>query len=291
MTRKTFRQLLGQERPILLPAAHDALAARLIELAGFSAYGIGGFPLIGCRYALADVGVASFADMVAGVRDVMMGSSLPVLVDADDGYGDVKNVTRTVQTYEAMGVDGIVLEDQVAPKRCGHMAGKAVVDVEVAVRKLEAAAAARARVDMIIVARTDARAVHGLDDALRRGERFFEAGADAVFVEAPASVAEIETIGARLAGRGPLLINMAEGGRTPLLPPARLAELGFAMVLYPSTFLLRIIRAMRDGLEGIKSGRLETPPGVVSFAELTAILGIERWAAVDDAFGESRRYT
>lgn len=284
MKRKTFAQLLREQRPLHLPAAHDALSARLIELAGFRAYGIGGFPLIGCRYALADVGVASFGDMVAGVRDVMMGSSLPVLVDADDGYGDVKNVTRTVETYEAMGVSALVLEDQVAPKRCGHMAGKDVVELTLALRKLKAALAARRSDELFIVARTDARAVHGLDDAIARAERFFDIGVDAVFVEAPSTVAEIETVAARLADKGPLLLNMAEGGRTPLLSAARIAELGFSLVLYPSTLLLRIIKAMRAGLDDIQQGQVRTPEGAVSFAELTAILGIEKWSAIDDAF-------
>jgi len=277
---RSIRQLLADEKPLLLPAAHDALSARLVEKAGFRAYGIGGFALAGVRLGLPDVGLMSFGEAAAGVRDVMMGTSLPVLVDADDGYGDVKNVTRTVETYEAMGVAGIVLEDQTNPKRCGHMGGKSVVGADEAVAKLEAAVAARKSPDFFLVARTDARAVHGLDEAIRRGQRYLAAGVDALFVEAPESVEEMETVAKSFAA--PLVVNMAEGGRTPILPPAELARIGFAIILYPSTILLRQIKAIEDALEELKSGRLELRPGAMDFRGLTALLGLERWAAVDD---------
>jgi len=276
----SIRQLLADEKPLVLPAAHDALSARLVEKAGFRAYGIGGFALAGVRLGLPDIGLMSFGEAAAGVRDVMMGTRLPVLVDADDGYGDVKNVTRTVETYEAMGVAGIVLEDQTNPKRCGHMGGKSVVGADEAVAKLHAAVAARKSPDFFLVARTDARAVHGLDEALRRGRRYLAAGVDALFVEAPESVAELETVGKSFAA--PLVVNMAEGGRTPILPPAELARLGFSIILYPSTILLRQIKAIEDALEELKSGRLELPAGAMDFRGLTALLGLERWAAVDD---------
>jgi len=276
----SIRQLLADEKPLVLPAAHDALSARLVEKAGFRAYGIGGFALAGVRLGLPDIGLMSFGEAAAGVRDVMLGTRLPVLVDADDGYGDVKNVTRTVETYEAMGVAGIVLEDQTNPKRCGHMGGKSVVGADEAVAKLEAAVAARKSPDFFLVARTDARAVHGLDEALRRGRRYLATGVDALFVEAPESVEEMETVGKSFTA--PLVINMAEGGRTPILPPAELARLGFSIILYPSTILLRQIKAIEDALEELKSGRLELPPGAMDFRGLTALLGLERWAVVDD---------
>jgi len=277
---RSIRQLLEDKKPLVLPAAHDALSARLVEKAGFRAYGIGGFALAGVRLGLPDIGLMSFGEAAAGVRDVMLGTRLPVLVDADDGYGDVKNVTRTVETYEAMGVAGIVLEDQTNPKRCGHMGGKSVVGADEAVAKLEAAVAARKSPDFFLVARTDARAVHGLDEALRRGRRYLATGVDALFVEAPESVAELETVGKSFSA--PLVVNMAEGGRTPILPPAELARLGFSIILYPSTILLRQIKAIEDALEELKSGRLELPAGAMDFRSLTALLGLERWAAVDD---------
>jgi 2-methylisocitrate lyase-like PEP mutase family enzyme len=283
MTVKTIRQLLDEEKPLLLVVAHDALSARLIELAGFRAYTIGGFALVGVRYGLPDVGVASFGEIVEGVRDVMRGSSLPVIVDGDDGYGDVKNITRTVETYEEMGVAGIVFEDQTSPKRCGHMAGKDVVSLEQAERKLRAALASRKSPDFFIIARTDARAVHGLDDALNRGKRFLEIGVDSVFVEAPRSVEELKIIGRSF--DAPILVNMAEGGLTPILPPEELAQMGFSIIVYPASLLLRITGAMQDALAAIKAGKLEPQPKPVTFEEITDIFGISKWVTIDNQFG------
>src|SRR5262245_28891681 len=197
MTKKpTWRELLAREKPLVLPGAHDALSARLIEQAGFAAYVIGGFPVVGARYGVPDIGLCGLGEISAGIRDIMNATDLPVLIDADDGYGDVKNVTRTVQTYERMGASAIFIEDQVAPKRCGHMAGKDVVPAEFMEKKLRAAAAARDSKETFLIARTDARAIHGLDDALRRGERYLKAGADGVFIEAPESPDELARIGA-----------------------------------------------------------------------------------------------
>src|SRR3954463_561095 len=153
-SRPAWRELLNLEKPLLLPLAHDALSARLIERAGFSAYAIGGFALVGARHALPDIGLVGLGEMSEGVRDIMAASVLPVLVDGDDGYGDVKNITRTIRTYEQMGAAAIFIEDQVAPKRCGHMAGKSVIGADAMAKKLRAAAAAR-ETDMFLIARTD----------------------------------------------------------------------------------------------------------------------------------------
>ncbi len=281
----TIRKLIQEERPLLLPVAHDALSSRLVEKAGFRAYAIGGFALAGVRYGLPDVGLMSFGEASAAVRDTMLGTKLPVLVDADDGYGDVKNVTRTVEVYEAMGVGGIVLEDQKSPKRCGHMAGKSVVDADEMARKLEAAVAARSSKDFFLVARTDARAIFGLDEAIRRGKLYAETGVDAIFVEAPESVEELETIGKSFDGL-PLLVNMAESGKTPILQPDEIARLGFSIVVYPSTILLRQIHAIEAGLADLKAGKLALPPGAMDFRALTALLGLERWGRVDDRKGK-----
>jgi 2-methylisocitrate lyase-like PEP mutase family enzyme len=210
--KTTWKQLLARGEPLLLPAAHDGLCARLIERAGFSAYTIGGYALVGSRYALPDVGLVAFGEMSAGMRDIMSASSLPVLVDGDDGYGDAKNVARTIQGYEAIGASAIFIEDQKAPKRCGHMAGKDVIDADTMVAKLRAAVAARQSSDLFIIARTDARAVHGLDEALRRGERYLAAGADGIFIEAPQTVAELERVGRAFSGV-PQIANMPRGRR------------------------------------------------------------------------------
>src|SRR5436190_18980467 len=154
--RPTWRTVLGQGAPLQLPAAHDALTARLIKRAGFRAYQIGGFALVGARHGLPDVDLTRFAEQAAGVRDILAACDLPVLVDADDGYGDAKNVTHTIASYEAMGVSAVFIEDQKSPKRCGHMAGKQVVPSEIMEQRIEAAAAARRTRDFFIVARTDA---------------------------------------------------------------------------------------------------------------------------------------
>src|SRR5207253_1602486 len=190
-TKPTWKELLARGQPLLLPCAHDALSARLIERAGFKAFSIGGFALVGSRYGIPDIGLAAFSEISAGVRDIMAAAALPVMVDGDTGYGDVKNVAHTIEGYEALGASAIFIEDQVAPKRCGHMAGKDVISTAEMVTKIKAAAGARRSKDFFLIARTDARAVHGLDEALRRGEKYLEAGADGIFIEAPQSIDEL----------------------------------------------------------------------------------------------------
>jgi 2-methylisocitrate lyase-like PEP mutase family enzyme len=283
--RASWAELLAREKPLLLPCAHDALSARLIERAGFAAYSIGGFPLIGSRYGLPDIGLAGFGEMAAGMRDIIAASRLPVLVDGDDGYGDVKNVTRTVRAYEAMGVSALFIEDQLAPKRCGHMAGKDVVPAELMVRKLRAAAAARTDRSLFLLARTDARAVHGLDEALRRAELYLAAGADGIFIEAPEGLGELERIGRAFEGV-PQMANMLEGGRTPLLPPGELHRLGFAMVAYPTTLIFRVARTIEKALADLKAGTLRLDGEGVDFAAFKDIVGFADWAVVEDRFGK-----
>jgi len=283
MTKKTIQSLITEGCPLLLPVAHDALSAHLIELAGFPAYSIGGFGLVGCRYMLPDIGLASFGEMTAGVRDIMMGSSLPVLVDADDGYGDIKNTARTVEVYESMGVAGIILEDQVNPKRCGHMGGKSVVTTEAAAKKLEVALATRQSSDFFIVARTDALSVHGIEEAIQRGHRYAETGVDAVYVEAPTSRNEIEIIAKELSGETQLVINMAEAGKTPLVPASELADMGYSIIAYPSTLLLRVITAIREGLQMIKDQNFDQG-AQLTFSEFTQLFGSDKWSELENRF-------
>ena len=270
--RPTWRELLSRHRPLVLPGAHDAFSARLIEAAGFSAYFIGGFPLIGARYALPDVGLTSFGEMSQAIRETMLGSQLPVLVDIDDGYGDVKNVTRTIRTYEQMGVSAVHLEDQLAPKRCGHMAGKVLISVEAMEAKIRAAAGARSSCELFIVARTDARDVEGLDAAFRRAERYVKAGADGLFIESPRSIEELEKIGR--AFEVPLLANMLEGGVTPILPTSQLKELGFGMVIHGITLLMRAARTMQETLADLKEDRLDPKKKGVAFEDYKALVGL-----------------
>ena len=282
-TRPTWRALCARERPLILPVAHDALSARLIARAGFAAYSIGGFPLLGARHALPDIGLAGLGEMAAGVGDILAASPLPCLVDGDDGYGDVKNVTRTMRTYEAMGAAAIFIEDQVAPKRCGHMAGKDVIPTEAMERKLRAAAEARSSPEFFLIARTDARAGHGLDEALRRAERYLRAGADGVFVEAPQSLDELRRVGDAFRGV-PQLANMLEGGRTPLVPPDELAAMGFAMIGYPTSLLFRVARTVERALAAMKAGRLAELDDLAGFDEFKDIVGFAAWGEVEDRF-------
>ena len=277
----TLKAQIQSSEPLLLPIAHDALSARLIQHAGFGAYSVGGFAITGCQYGLPDVGVVSFAEMVSAVRNIMMGSNLPLLVDADEGYGDLKNVVRTVETYESMGVAGIVLEDQVSPKRCGHMKGKDVVDAKAAGEKLAAAVRARKSEDFVIVARTDALAIHGLEDAIKRAELYADAGADVIFVEAPRTVEEMQIIADRLAHKAPLLINMGEGGITPILEPKTLGDMGYSVVVYPSTILNRVVRAIQDGLEVISEGKFKAEKQELTVNDLAQLFGIEKWIGID----------
>jgi 2-methylisocitrate lyase-like PEP mutase family enzyme len=287
----TWKELLNQEQPLLLPCAHDALSARLIERAGFSAYSIGGFALVGARYAIPDIGLAAYGEISAGVRDIMAATRLPVLVDGDTGYGDVKNVAHTIAGYEAMGASAIFLEDQVAPKRCGHMAGKDVIAVEQMAAKIKAAVGARRSKDFFIIARTDARAVHGLDEALRRGELYLKAGADGLFIEAPQTVKELEAIGAAFKGV-PQIANMLEGGgQTPVLPPSELKALGFAMAAYPTTLIFRVARTIERALADIKAGLPANGTDGVNFAEFKDITNYGEWARIEDTYGHARGTT
>src|SRR6266511_1917553 len=286
-TKPTWKELLARDEPLLLPCAYDALSARLIERAGFAAYSIGGYALVGARHALPDIGLAGYGEMRLGVRDIMTGSALPVLVDCDDGYGDAKNVAHTVQGYEDMGVAAIFIEDQRAPKRCGHMAGKDVIDADVMAAKIRAAASARRNI--FLIARTDARAVHGLDDALRRGELYLEAGADGLFIEAPQTMDELIRVGRAFAGV-PQIANMVEGGgRTPVLPPAELFRLGFAMVAYPTTLIFRVARTLEAALADLKTGRPAGKNECVDFEAFKDIVSLARWADVEQRTAPSRK--
>jgi 2-methylisocitrate lyase-like PEP mutase family enzyme len=286
--KSTWKELLARREPLILPCAYDALSARLIERAGFAAYSVGGYALVGARHALPDIGLVAFGEMSAGIRDIMAASSLPVLVDCDDGYGDAKNVARTIAGYEAMGVAAIFMEDQRAPKRCGHMAGKDVIDADAMAAKLRAAVAARRSADFFIIARTDARAVHGLDEALRRAEIYLKAGADGLFIEAPQTIDELTQVGRAFQGV-PQLANMVEGGgRTPVLPPHELYRLGFAMVAYPTSLIFRVARTIENALADLKAGRPAGKDGV-DFETFKDITSLAHWAEVEQRAAHSKK--
>ena len=286
---KTFRQLVASERPLVLPGAHDAISAKLIQRAGFKAYFIGGFPLVGARFGLPDIGLLALGEIGSGIRDIMASCDLPVLVDCDNGYGDVKTVVHTINFYERLGAQAVFFEDQVSPKRCGHIAGKRLLNPEQMEANIRAAAENRVNPDTFIIARTDAREVYGLDEALRRGERYARAGADALFIEAPTSVEEMRTIGG--AFDVPQLANMLEGGRTPLLRPSELEDLGFRIVIYGISALMHAVRAMQEVLSSLSKGDISFAGGGVGFEEYKSIVGFNRWADIENRYQPESRPT
>lgn len=241
-----LRALLAEPGLLVVPGAFDALAARLIEAAGFRAVYATGAGIANAYLGWADVGLTTMTEVRDAVWHIVDATSLPVIADIDTGFGNAVNVTRTVRAFERIGVAAVQLEDQVFPKRCGHFAGKAVVSQAEMVGKLRAACDAR-QDGLVIIARTDARAVEGLDAAIARARAYREAGADVLFVEAPRSREELATIAAAL-GDAPLLVNLVEGGQTPLLPAAELAALGYKLALYPNTALRAAVRGMQRAL-------------------------------------------
>jgi carboxyvinyl-carboxyphosphonate phosphorylmutase len=281
-----LRRLLAAGEPVVAPGAYDALSARLVEQAGFPAVYMTGFGTAASLLGRPDVGLVSMTEMVDQARRIVSAVGVPVIADADTGYGNPVNVVRTVHEYEQAGVAALHIEDQEAPKKCGHMDGKRVVPAGEMVAKVQAAVAARSDPDLVLIARTDARAVEGLDAAVERARRYHDAGADVLFVEAPQSEAEIETIAASLAGI-PLLFNRADGGKTPPLGVDRLAELGFRLVIFPVSALLAAAGAVREVLASIRVSGAPLPSTgqPVGFGEFLDLIGLPEVRELEQRFG------
>ena len=284
-----LRALLDSGQTILAPGAFDPLAARLVEEAGFPAVYMTGFGTAAALIGRPDVGLLTMTEMVDNAARIAACVDIPVIADADTGYGNPLNVIRTVGAFEAAGVAGIHLEDQVAPKKCGHLEGKLVIPAAEMAAKIRAAADARAQPDFVIIARTDARAVEGLEQALERARRYREAGADALFIEAVATEEEAREV-ARAFPDVPLLFNWAEGGKTPPIGLDRLTELGYRIVIFPIGTLLAATAGMRRILREIAEAgtpaavlhELPTFGQFVDFIGLPQVLQIEqRYAAPD----------
>lgn len=266
---------MDEHKPVLAPGCYDALNARLIEQAGFPAAYMTGFGSSVGLLGRPDVGLLTMSEMVDNARRIVSAVDIPVIADADTGYGNPINVIRTVREYERAGVSAIQLEDQVAPKKCGHMAGKQVVPAAEMVAKIHAAVDARTKLDMLVIARTDARAIEGLPAALDRAHAYREAGADVLFIEAPESEEEIRAV-ARSLGDVPLLFNYAEGGKTPAVTFDTLATLGFAIVIFPISALLAATSAMQSALARIKQDGtpINLLSGLPTFDEFTDLIGL-----------------
>ena len=270
-----LRELLAGPDMVLAPGVFDGLGARLVEEAGFPAVYMTGFGTAAARLGRPDVGLLTMSEMVDNAARIVAACDLPVIADADTGYGNPLNVIRTIQEYERAGVAAVHLEDQVAPKKCGHMEGKQVIPVAEMEAKIRAAVAARRSADFVVIARTDARAVEGVEAALERARRYREAGADVLFVEAAESEDEIALIAQRLADV-PLLFNWAEGGKTPPVDHARLAALGYRIVIFPIATLLGTTAWIRHALAEIR--RAGTPLPIMAelprFAEFLDFIGL-----------------
>ena len=259
-----LRSLLASGRLLVVPGAANALAARLVEEAGFEAVYVTGAGVANSFLGVPDIGLLSLPQLVAHVAAMREAVELPLIVDADTGFGNAVNVWHTVRTLERAGADAIQLEDQSFPKRCGHFAGKDVIATAEMAQKVRAAVEARRDPDLLIIARTDAAAVEGIDAACARVNAYRAAGADILFVEGPRSEREIERVAVTV--EGPKLLNIVEGGVTPQLPHERLQELGFAIVLYANLALLAGIHAMRDVLRHLRDGGdPETRPPVATW--------------------------
>jgi len=283
--QEPWRSLLDGHRPLVLPAAHDALTARLIERAGFPAYQIGGFALVGSRYGQPDIDLIHLGERRAAVRDIMTASTLPALVDLDDGYGDAKNVTFAARSMEALRVSAIFIEDQVAPKKCGQLDDKEVIPPEQMVAKVRAAVAARSSPEALyVIARTDALEAEGMRKALKRGEQYLESGADALYVEGMRDDKELEQVAKEFEGRTLVTTMMEGGGKTPWHSPREFAEMGYAMILYPSTVIFRAARAIERALDDLRQGRRLDPKEAMTKDEFMKLVGLEYWQRVEKEF-------
>jgi 2,3-dimethylmalate lyase len=285
--RARLRELLAGPGPLLAPGSYDALSARLIEQAGFDVVYMTGFGSTASLIGRPDVGLLTGTEMIDNARRIVAAVDVPVIADADTGYGNAINVVRTVQAYEQAGVAGIHLEDQVMPKKCGHMSGKAVIGVDEMVGKIRAAVAARRDPDLLLIARTDAAAVDGLAAAIARGRAYADAGADLLFVEAPTSDDDIATVAAELHGVAPLVFNWAEGGRTPPLSLDRIAELGFSLVLFPIGTLLAATAGIRALLATLRTDGTPAAAltGLPTFDGFTDLIGLPEIRDLERRFG------
>ena len=276
-----LRRLLDAKEIIMMPACFDALSAKLVQAAGFPATFMSGFAVAATRLALPDTGLISYGELLDQGRSICSAVSIPVLGDADTGFGNEMNVKRTVHGYHQAGFACVMIEDQVMPKRCGHTAGKEVVDRDEAVRRIAAAVDARKEgADILIMARTDARAVLGLQEAIERCRDFYQAGADITFLEAPVSEAEMKRLCEEVPG--PKMANLVENGKTPLLPIADLQAMGYKIAVFALTLLNVSVGAMQQALARLKR---EAPVAdLIDFQELQRIVGFDSYDA------EMRKY-
>jgi 2-methylisocitrate lyase-like PEP mutase family enzyme len=279
--RQALKQLLKRDKLLVAPGCFDGLSARLVEQAGFEAVYLSG-GAVARSMGIPDIGLVTMSEVIERAAQVVSTVKIPVIADADTGYGNAVNLVRTIREFERTGVAAIHIEDQITPKRCGHLDGKEVISLAEMEKKLEAALANRIDPNFCIIGRTDARGVHGFDDAIRRGRAFAELGVDAVFVEAPQSEAELAEI-PRAIPDIPLLVNVFKGGKTPMLRVDRLQELGYRIAIYPSETQRAGIYAMKIALGLLKrEGTTEAmDAALTTFNERDQLVGLDEWQKLE----------
>ena len=280
-SRQTLKKLLERNRLLVAPGCFDGLSARLVEEAGFeAAYLSGG--AVARSMGIPDIGLVTMSEAIERAAQVVAAIKIPIIADADTGYGNAVNLVRTVREFERIGVAAIHIEDQVTPKRCGHLDGKEIVSTAEIEQKIAGALATRTDPDFCIIARTDARAVNGMDDAIERAKAFAKLGVDAIFVEAPQSEEELAEIPRRLPDI-PLLVNVFKGGKTPMLPMDRLERMGYRIAIYPSETQRAAIHAMRNALATLKrEGTTESiDASLTTFKERDNVVGLDDWQKIE----------
>ncbi|CAN6270463.1 unnamed protein product [Urochloa humidicola] len=280
-----LRRILAQPGAHQAPCCYDALSARLVERAGFPIGFMSGFCVSAARLGLPDVGLISYGEMVDQGRLIAEAVSIPIVADGDNGYGNSMNIKRTIKGYINAGFAAIMLEDQISPKACGHTEGRKVVPRDEAIMHIKAAVDARneSGSDLVIIGRTDSRQAISLDEALSRAKAFADAGADVLLIDALASVEEMKAFCA-IAPKVPKMVNMIEGGKTPVLPPEELGKIGYSLVIYSVSALGASIRAMKDALVGIKDNGVPPPSIMPSFNEIKDTLGFDRYYKEDKEY-------
>ncbi|MDP2627819.1 MAG: isocitrate lyase/PEP mutase family protein [Candidatus Rokubacteria bacterium] len=278
-----LRELLKGPDIVVAPGAYDGFSARLVEAAGFKAAYMTGAGTAASHLGQPDLGLTTLTEMATHAAHLAGCLSIPLIADADTGYGNVLNVVRTVREYERAGVAGLHIEDQVAPKKCGHIAGKQVIPTNEFCDKIRAASEYRTDPDLLIIARTDARAVTGLDDAIERGNRYAEAGADVIFVEAPQSMDEVQRIAREV--KAPLLANMVPGGKTPAVKFSDLERLGFRIVIYPAVCMGAAVAAIERSLARLRERETDWEEGpVLAPMDIFKKVGFDWWNAIERKF-------
>ena len=279
--RQTLKQLLKRNKLLVAPGCFDGLSARLVQEAGFeAAYLSGG--AVARSMGIPDIGLVTMSESIDRAVQVVAAINIPIIADADTGYGNAVNLVRSVREFERAGVAAIHIEDQITPKRCGHLDGKEVISLSEMAKKLEAALATRTDPDFCIIARTDARGVNGFDDAVKRANAFAKLGVDAIFFEAPQSEDELAEIPQRVPNI-PLLVNVFKGGKTPMLPMERLEKMGYRIAIYPSETQRAAIHAMRTALSTLKrEGTTESiDASLTTFKDRDKVVGLDDWNKIE----------